>query len=373
MAVATAGLNVTVHPATLADAVGKAIRAVPSRAVMPVLSGLLVETAGDGLQVTGTDLATGIRCWLPAEVHGEGAAVVPAKLLAGALSGLVDDLSLHLDSAGALRLTSARVRTSIQCQPAADFPPGPRPEGGERIEMSFPDLAAAIERTARFAAADDKRPVYTSVMFTVEESGVYLVASDGYRLAESRIDAEVKAWVERMLVPSRALRELPRIFKGAGDMVELLVAPAGNQVWFRGSNVELAVRLIDGTYPNYRQVIADRHTTTVRIASDVLKQALEATVAFAGDDFTTRLVVSEGCLTVSAGSQLLGDSVHELDAETEGDAADLRLNGKWLAEALDVLPDLVEIRLNGPRQPALIVNPLDDDYRHVVLPRTGGA
>lgn len=373
MTTTATGLHLTVPVSTLAAAVAKVARVVPARTNMPVLAGILFDAGEGGLTLTATNLEAGVRVKIPAEVMEPGAVVVPAKLLQGALAGLPDEaleLTLDLESLS-LRLRCARTRATIRCLSAEDFPPGPRPEGGERFTVDLDALVAGIGQTAPFASTAVDRPVFTAVLFRIGEEGLTLAGADAHRVSVRELDIyDAEACHDGdLLVPARVAAEVPRVLKGESGTVEVMISAKRNQVWFRLNGAEVAVRLIDGAYPTFRQVIPTKWTTEVQVSTEALKQALTATTAFAaGDSAGANLRVSPDGFVISAATVDVGDSEIEVDANVTGDEIVIRLNVQYLLDVLAVVGERVAIRLNRHDQPVLIVDPADSGFTHVVMP-----
>lgn len=373
MTTTATGLHLTVPVPTLAAAVAKVARVIPARANMPVLAGILFDAVEDGLTLTATNLEAGVRVKISAEVHNPGAVVVPAKLLQGALAGLPDEtLELTLDlQALSLRLRCARTRATIRCLSAEDFPPGPRPEGGERFTVDLDALVAGIGQTAPFASTEVDRPVFTAVLFRIGEEGLTLAGADAHRVSVRELDIyEADSCQDGdLLVPARVAAEVPRVFKGESGTVEVLISPNRNQVWGRLNGAEVACRLIDGQYPNIQAVIPTMWATAASVATEALKQALTATTAFAaGDSSGANLRVGPDGFVLSATTIGVGDSEIEIDAEVTGEETVIRLNVQYLLDVLAVVGERVALRLSGPQSPVLIVDPDDSSFTHVVMP-----
>ena len=183
---------------------------------------------------------------------------VPARLLTDFVGTLPEkDLEMALDlSTQTLSLKCARFDTHVMCIEAEEFPPGPRPDEGDRLSIPLDELLAAIEQTQMAASTDEARPVLTGVLLHIDRDGQTLAATDGHRLAVRKLQARGGSDLEaRLIVPARALAELPRAFRGESGEVEVIVSKARNQIFFRAGTSEVTSRLIDGTYPNYTQVI----------------------------------------------------------------------------------------------------------------------
>jgi len=259
--VLTAQMKVTCKPAVLGQALQVVSRAISSRTTLPILNNILIETTSEGLALTATNLEIGIRKLVPAEVSTEGSTTAPARLLTDFVGTLPeDDLEMTLDSATqSLNLRCARFDTHIKCIEAEEFPPGPRPDDGDRLEVALDDLVSAVEQTQMAASTDEARPVLTGVLVQFQGGNLTLAATDGHRLAVRKLAAAGATELEAsLIVPARALAELSRVLKGEPGKVEVIISKARNQVFFRAGTSELTSRLIDGKYPNYTQVIPSK-------------------------------------------------------------------------------------------------------------------
>src|SRR5256712_12852189 len=193
-----------------------------------------------------------IRRWFPAEVASEGSTTAPARLLTDFVSTLPDqDLEMTLDGATqSLNLRCARFDTHIKCIEAEEFPPGPRPDEGDRIEVALDDLVTAVEQTQMAASTDEARPVLTGVLVQVQGGNLTFAATDGHRLAVRKLGSPRAADLEAsLIVPARALAELSRVLKGEPGRGEVIISKARNQISFRAESSELTSRLFDGHDP----------------------------------------------------------------------------------------------------------------------------
>jgi len=365
-------LRATVDPVRLGAALQSVVRAISTRTTLPILNNVLLEATPEGLSLTATNLEIGIRKLVPAEVATTGATTVPARLLTDFVATLpaTRSLTLGLDDT-TLALECGRIETHIRCMPDGEFPPGPRPDGGDRLTIPLPGLLRSIEHTMAAADTNEARPVLTGELLEIGPDGLTLVATDGHRLAVARMAAatsEIAA--ARLIVPARALAELARAFKGQSGDVEVLVSLARNQVFFRCGTSEVATRLIDGQYPNYTQVVPrEEAKTIVRASTAELAQAVKAVSQFAKDGATTvRLALASGAIRVSAATNEVGDGQADIDADVEGAGAAVAFNGRYLLDALGTLGDRVELRTDGALSPALMRTVGDKRALHVVMP-----
>ncbi len=387
MTTTTTGLQIKLSAADLSTALQSVTRAISARTTLPILLNVLMETTEEGLSLTATNLEISIRKVVPAEVGQGGVITVPAKLLADFVACL-PPAPLTIEATGSnIALACGRFNTTILGIEAAEFPPGPQAEDGDELTIPLDDLLQAIDQTGFAASTDEARPVLTGELLHIEGTKATLVATDGHRLAEWRttlaadgdigVDENLAAEGARLIIPARALAELPRAFAGSDEPVTLIVSKARNQVFFRSGSSEVASRLIDGQYPNYGQVIPARSTTTVRTNRKGLLAALKAAAVFARDSaHVVRLTVpyaaqtdtDPGTLALRTAVQEVGDSNVELDALVTGAVVEVAFNVHYLTDAVAAAAgDEVEIRLDGPLTPALVSGE-GDRYRCVVMP-----
>jgi DNA polymerase-3 subunit beta len=366
-------LRLTCQPSTLGQALQTVTRAISARTTLPILNNVLLETTADGLALTATNLEIGIRKVVEAEIAEEGSTTAPARLLTDFVASLPDErLEMSLDRATqTLSVHCGRFDTHVRCIEADEFPPGPRPEEADRLTIPLEVLLRAIEQTQMAASTDEARPVLTGELLMIEGPSAVLVASDGYRLAERKLHASAREDLEaRLIVPAKALAELPRAFRGEAGEVEVLVSPARNQVFFRAGSSEVNSRLIDGTYPNYAQVIPTKTSTVVKVPTAALVQTVRAVALFARDSANViRIRAQAGSIVLSATTHEVGDSRAELEADVEGAEVQIAFNARYILEVLSVLDsEQVEMRFDGQLSPGLIKQPSSDDYRYVIMP-----
>ena len=366
-------MKVTCRPSVLSQALQVVSRAISSRTTLPILNNILIETTAEGLALTATSLEIGIRKVVPAEVAMEGSTTAPARLLTDFVSTLPDqDLELSLDGASqSLGLRCARFDTHIKCIEAEEFPPGPRPDEGDRLEVPLDELVKAVEQTQMAASTDEARPVLTGVLVQVQAGNLTLAATDGHRLAVRKLPAQGAGDLEAsLIVPARALAELARVLKGEPGRVEIIISKARNQIFFKAGNSELTSRLIDGKYPNYSQVIPSKSSTTVRVPTAELTQTVRAVSLFARDSANViRVKATSGAVTLSATTNEVGDSKAEMSAEVEGSEIQIAFNARYVLDALGVIgEDEVELLFDGPLSPGLLRPPGKEHYLYVIMP-----
>jgi len=354
-------------------------RAVPARSTLPQASHVLLQTDEGRLKLVATDLMIATSCWIGAQVEEEGAMTVPARILTDFVSSLPNekiDLSVA-DRGKQLHISCARNEASMAGMDADDFPPVPKVDDGLSLKLDQKSLRRAIQQTHFAAAADDTRPVLTGIHTLVEGDQLTLAAADGFRLAVHKlpIDQDVPEKVE-VIVPARAFREVERLIDDGDGTIEMAINDARSQVVFRMETVELVATLLQGTFPNYGQLIPQSYASKATINMQQFLQETRISSIFARDGAgIVRLEIDpvEGKdvanMTISARAEEIGEHRGEMDVKLEGEASKIAFNSRYLQDVLGVL-DAEEIALEttNPSSPGVLRPIAGDDYVHVVMP-----
>lgn len=353
-------------------------RAVPVRSTLPQASHVLLQTDGGRLKLVATDLTIALTCWIGAQVEREGSVTVPARLLTDFVSSLPNErIDLDVAERGKqLHIECGRNEATMAGMDAQDFPPVPQVTDGLDLTLDPKALRQAIAQTQFAAATDDTRPVLTGI-HTLAEGGVLtLAAADGFRLAVYRLplEQEVAEKVE-VIIPARALREVERLLGEESEPVQMAINGARSQVLFRLGSAELVATLIQGTFPNYSQLIPQSYATKATIPMKDFLQETRIAAIFARDGAgIIRLQVepgdgAPGKLTISARAEEIGEHRGELDVKVEGEPSKIAFNSRYLQDVLQVLEaGEVELETTSPSSPGVVRPVGDDRYVHVVMP-----
>lgn len=345
-------------------------RAVSTRAQTQALSGVLIEAGEGSVTLSATDLDLGLRTQLDATVEGGGSVLLPGRLLAEVARSLADD-TVEIETRESERDVEIRSGTSnfhLRVLPAEDFPTLPAPDG-EPIRIPTPALAAGIDLVARAASRDDMRPVLTGVFVTANGSELTMVATDSYRLAVKRTELEAPLSGEiESNIPARALRELARILSTEGvDDVAITLQP--NQAIFEAGSMTLTTRLIDGQFPNFRQLLPESYEHDVRLPRSEFLDVVRRISQLAQRNAPLRLSFEPGELTVSAETPDVGDARETMPAAFEGEPMEIGFNPEYLREGIEsVAGDEVLLRLISPLRPGLMQPVDNEDFRYLVMP-----
>ncbi|HDQ71961.1 MAG TPA: DNA polymerase III subunit beta [Chloroflexi bacterium] len=363
----------------LSKGLGIVGRAVSPRSTLPVLGNVLLATDEGRLKLSATNLEVGINCWIGAKVEEDGAITVPARTFIDLVNALPTervDMELIVRTQ-TLNLRAGRSEANIKGIDAQEFPIVPVSDGEGGISIEAEALRTAIQQTAFAAATDESRPILTGVYAKFEESTLTLAAADGYRLSVRTIPLPQPVPDPfSIIVPARALTELGRISGEQEEPIVVTVTPTRNQVLFQLTNTVLVSQLIDGNFPDYKQIIPqDRNTHTVIDTATLLK-ACKTALIFARDAaHITRIHVkpgsdlSPGHVVVSATSAETGDDVSELDANVEGEEIEVAFNVKYMIDVLSVI-DTPQVALDTTMSSSPgVLRPVGDvDFIHVIMP-----
>ncbi len=354
-------------------------RAVATRTTLPITNNVFLATDQSRLKLAATNLEMAITCWIGAKVEEEGAITVPARLLTEFINSLPNDkvdISLPLQTK-TLELKCARFEARISGVDAKDFPPIPKIEQGITTKVEVEALHWGITQVVFAAASEESRPVLTGVDAEFDGDLLTLAAADGFRLAVYKLSlATPVSQKTEVIIPARTLAELNRLMTDQEEAVEITVNPNKSQALFRLKNIELVSQLVQGTFPNYAQLIPQSYNTRVVIDVAAFLRATKTASIFARDGSgIVRLVIvpggelTPGKMTISARSEEIGDDVGEIDAIVEGEEAKIAFNGKYLTDALGVLRETqVALETTNPSSPGVIRPVGVDNYIHVVMP-----
>jgi DNA polymerase III subunit beta len=356
----------------IAAAVGAASKVVNAHTTVPILSNVLLQADGGKIAVRATDLELTLEHAFPAQVAEGGSVTVPAKLFASYLANL---------SPGALELTGTPTRASVKCErsnydfhalPAEEYPPLPAAARGSQFAIGAKRFRDGVDATIFAASSEEARgAVLMGTLLEIEGNALTMVATDGYRLAKFVTTLENAAASEKFIVPSRALAEAARNL-GAGEQIAVNALGAqSNQLQMTSGDVAITVRLVDGQYPNYQQVVPAKFDRAITVSTPLLIGSLRRAELVAGDRASmVKLAIANQTLVVTASSDISGNAYEELEIEQNGEDLTIAFNARYLVEILNhVKSDKTVIEFLGPLSPAAIrpLEPLESGQQLYVL------
>ncbi|PKB65592.1 MAG: DNA polymerase III subunit beta [SAR202 cluster bacterium Io17-Chloro-G3] len=364
----------------LSKALGIVGHAVATRSTLPITQNILMSTDQGRLKLSATNLEIAMTTWVGAKISDEGAVTVPARLLADFVTSLPQgqvEIAMIPKPRG-IQVTCGRFEGRIMGTDPEEFPPIPSVQEGVGVTVPSQQLRQAINRVVFAAATEDSRPVLTGVKVELEGNKMTLAAADGFRLAVhgASLGSPVSEDTD-FIIPARTLTELNRLLGDQTEAVEFTVTPQRSQALFRLQNVELVTQLVQGAFPNYRQLIPQSYGTRTIVSLKEFLQASHAASIFARDGGgIVRVQVipgtggGSGKLVVSARAEEVGDNQGEIDAVVEGPETKIAFSSKYLSDVLSILDEKGEVALETTTSssPGVFRSVVDDGYVHVIMP-----
>ena len=363
-------------------------RAVATRPTHPVLANVLLtaDAGTDRLSLTGFDLNLGIQTSLAASVETSGAITLPARLLGEIVSRLSNDSPVTLakeESGEQVQLTSLSGSYQMRGMSADDYPDLPMVESGMTLKLQASGLVQALKGTLFASSGDEAKQLLTGVHLSFSQTSLEAAATDGHRLAVLQVDDALQVAADpvadessafAVTLPARSLREVERLMAGwrSDDPVSLFCDRG--QVVFLAADQMVTSRTLEGTYPNYRQLIPDGFNRSLAMERRALLAALER-IAVLADQHNNVVKFSsrpeDGVVLISADAQDVGSGSESLAAEMSGDAIQIAFNVRYLLDGLKAMAvDRIVLHCNAPTTPAVLRPQQDEEngFTYLVMP-----
>jgi DNA polymerase-3 subunit beta len=352
-------------------------RVASTRSAVQALSGVQVAATQGGVELRATDMEIALRVPLPAEVQREGTVVLPARLLLDVARSLprgADRVELELrPEQQDVEVVAGHAKFHLRTLRAEDFPPLPGVGGSDSgdtvVTVPAAAFVATIEKVAKSASRDETRPILTGILVSASGPDLRMVATDSYRLSvkETKLESPLDGSFEAN-VPARGLEEL-RSIVGSTGADQIRIGVRSNQVVFEVDGAVLSSRLIDGQFPNYRQLIPESYEHELRISGEELGDVVKRISLMAQKNAPLRLSFGEGELTVSAQTPDVGEASEPMPVPFTGDAFEIGFNPDFLRDGLDSVGsgDLI-LKLISPLRPGLIEGADDSGFLYLIMP-----
>jgi DNA polymerase-3 subunit beta len=345
-------------------------RAASTRSAVQALSGVQLLAAKGGIELRATDMEIGLRVPLSGEVVREGSVVLPARLVVDVVRALPgDEVSLELRPVEQdVEILGGTAAFYIRTLRLEDFPPFPEVEG-DHVEVPGEAFVATINKVARSASRDETRPVLTGILVSATGAELRMVATDSYLLSVKETTLEVPLVGElEANVPVRALQELRRLIAGSDDP-DVRITVRENQIIFEHGAATLSSRLIDGQFPNYRQLLPDTYEHELRLAGGEISEVVRRISLLAQKNAPLRLAFTEGELTVSARTPDVGEARETIPVPFAGEPLEIGFNPEFLRDGLEAVETGdVLLRLISPLRPGLLEAAAGSGFQYLRRP-----
>jgi DNA polymerase-3 subunit beta len=348
-----------------------AARVASSRTTIQALSGVMLSAEAQQPLLLATDTEVGLQLPLEGEILAPGRVVLPARLLLEVVRSLPGGtVTLELRSSEQdVELVSGSARFHLRTLRSEDFPSLPGPAESGRMSLPAGAFVETALQVARSASRDETRPVLTGVLVSASGTELRMVATDSYRLSvkTTTLASPLEGTIEAN-VPARALAELARIVQGS-EIESLSLSLGQSQIVFELDHVVLSSRLIDGQFPNYRQLLPEAVEHELRLSTPEIVEVVRRISLMAQKNAPLRLAFEAGQLTVSAQTPDVGEASESLPVPFSGERFEIGFNPEFLRDGLEsVDSEELVFKLISPLRPGLIESPTDGEFVYLIMP-----
>jgi len=336
---------------------------------LPVLSCVKVEAHKGVVRIAATNLDMGIVFSVPAKVSSEGVVAVSGSVLSAFLSSSGKEKNVTLEVfQGNLRVIGSKSSTVIKAVPHDDFPEIPKPDSTTSFSLPAQELLSGLSSVSHFSAVSAVKPELASVCVYSDPDWIYFVATDSFRLGEKRIKAK-KTPEFKVLIPGKNIPEMMRVLSQAGG--DIVVSIHDHQLSVSNDSMFVVSRLVEGSFPDYKQIIPKNHTSSVIALKEDLSQVFKALSVFS-DKFNQLHVgvfPKDKRIEFSSKNNDVGESHHAIPATLTGEALEVNFNIRYLIDCLPVIgSDSVSLEFSGVGKPLVIRGVGDSTFLHLVMP-----
>lgn len=345
-------------------------RIISSSNTLPILSNLLIKTENGQLKISSTNLEVAITTQLRCKVEQDGGVTVVSKTINDLINNLPNK-NITLETKGnELKIETDNYHTSIKTLPTEEFPLIPKVETGKTLNLDSQELKISLDQVVFAASTNQTQPEISGILLSCDEKGLRIVATDRYRLAERKLEVKEKdSALFEVIVPQKTIIELSRIIGNQKGFVEGVFSETQTALTF--NDTQIISRLIDGQYPDYKQIIPTDFKTNVVTEKLPLISALRAVAVFSQGSNSVRFEFSreKQLITLTAESSELGSSQVELPAKIEGDSVAVLLNYHYVQDCLASIDSTnLVMKIINDNSPSLILPEGKNDYIYLVMP-----
>jgi DNA polymerase-3 subunit beta len=360
-------MKIAVTKEALLEGLQRIQNVVSTRPTLPVLTNALLEADENGLRLTTTDLEVGIRCRIDARVEKQGAITLPARKLVSIIRELPNsEIVIEVDAKNAASIRCGASFFKIFGLPREEYPPFPIFNEPQSLSIKQSELKDGLRKTSYAISGDEARYVLNGILFSLADNKLTLVATDGRRMALFDSDLEFPQSHERdFILPTKAVTELQRLLSEEGEVV---ISTSENLVSFELNGAQLVSKLVEGTYPNYRQVIPGEATERVTLEREALYNCVRRVSLLSTDKTSSvRLALTKNNLDISANTPDVGEAKESMSIPYRGRDLTIAFNPEFLMDPLRNLPnDEIFLELIDEMSPGVIKIPTP--FLYVIMP-----
>lgn len=354
----------------LEEALNKADKIAGKNTTLPILSGFHLEADQNSLVIKATNLDLGISINLPVKVTEPGVVVVPAHIISSFVTSLSKDRNITMTTKDQiLEIKTSSTKTNIKTLPSEEFPIIPELSEDNAFSMPARDFVFGIRSVIYSAAVGSIKPELSSISITHEGEFLVFAATDSFRLAEKKIRIKKMPHFKQILIPQKNALEIIKIFDRGEE--ELSISIAEHQIALRSQGVYLTSRIIEGTFPDYRQIIPKDKVSTATVLKQDLINSLKTSLIFsdAFNQLTLKLSPVAKSFEIESKNTNIGESVHRVESVLEGEDLAINVNHRYFTDCFQsITTDSLLLNFAGQAKPIVIQGIGDTSFLYLVMP-----
>jgi len=354
----------------LSEVLGKAEKIATKNPTLPALSGVYLKAENNILTIRTTNLDLGFLTTIPVKVIEAGEVVVPAQIISSFLNSLPKEKSILISSTGqTLLIKTGNTETNIKTLPTEDFPIIPSLINEENFSLPVKDFILGLKSVNYAAAIGSMKPELSSVYIYHDNDFLVFAATDSFRLAEKKIKIKQTPNFKYILIPQRNILEIIRMFDSIED--DIFLSIQDNQIAFFGGGICLTSRIIEGVFPDYKQIIPKEISTKAIILKQDLNNALKTALIFSDSFNQLKLNLSKNSkhFEIESKNTTVGENKYKVDAVIEGEDLTININQKYLTDSFASVPgDTICLKFNGQAKPIIVEGVGEKSFLYLVMP-----
>lgn len=362
-------MKISVARGELLEALSAVSKGLSSRTTLPILSGIHISAIDDTVILQSTDLEISIKTKTKARVEKTGQTVIPGKLLTDIVRSLPEAaVTIDTTTPGFAAVTCGQSSFNMKTLSPEDFPRFPEASPNESISLPSDVFSRVVHQVSRAVSRDETRPILTGVLVVVEGGTLRMVATDSYRLCLKEVVVEGITGEVDVVIPGRAIEDVARLAP-AGEQVSLGVSD--NQVVFGFGDTVFISRRIEGSFPNYRQLIPKAYETRVVVDRGEFIEAIKRVSLLAQHNAPLRIAVNgnERALTLTAQTQDVGEAKEDIEIQPTGEDVEMAFNHAYLLDGVSTVEgQKVALEIVSPLKPGIIKSADNDDFTYLLMP-----
>ena len=351
-------------------AVSKAEKVVGKNINIPALSCLLFETKGNNLFIRSTNIDLGLEISIPVKVEEGGKVAIPATVISSFLGNITEDKNIYLETIeNTLKIYTSHNEANIKTISFDDFPTIPMVDAGKTCKINSKDLGNGIRSVIYSSSVSSVKPELSSVYLYSNEENLVFVATDSFRLAEKTVKTKKSVQIPGILIPFKNASDILKIIDNTDEEIE--INSTKNQISFTFGGIYLVSRVIDGTFPDYKQILPKEEKAKVVVLKQDLINTLKISNIFSDNFNQMNISAQSGAknIEVKTKNSNIGENTNKIDASIEGESIAVNFNYRYIVDCLNsISSDSICLSFNGINKPLIIRGTSDKTFTYLVMP-----